>query len=89
MRGPARLLELIGLVYDAAVEPERWAECLTTLGKALRAPAIGLFPVVPGSLSTRASLCVGHEPEFLARFDAYYGRPEVNAEGTRLAPADA
>jgi DNA-binding CsgD family transcriptional regulator/PAS domain-containing protein len=79
MRESGQLLELIGLVYDAAVEPAGWTACLTALGRALHAPAIGLFPVTPGSLSTRASLCVGHGPEFLARYDAYYGRPEVNA----------
>jgi DNA-binding CsgD family transcriptional regulator/PAS domain-containing protein len=79
MRESGKLLELIGLVYDAAVEPAGWTACLTALGRALHAPAIGLFPVTPGSLSTRASLCVGHGPEFLARYDAYYGRSEVNA----------
>jgi DNA-binding CsgD family transcriptional regulator len=79
MTSSARLLELIGLAYDAAVDPEQWSACLTALGQALRAPAIGVFPVVPGSFSTRASLSVGHEPEFIARYDAYYGRPEVNA----------
>src|SRR4030095_8035133 len=79
MTSSARLLELIGLAYDAAVDPEQWSAWLTARGPAPRAPALGVFPVVPGSFSTRASLSVGHEPEFIARYDAYYGRPEVNA----------
>jgi DNA-binding CsgD family transcriptional regulator/PAS domain-containing protein len=79
--------QLIGLIYEAALEPERWPACLTMLGEVLRAPAIGLFPFSPGSLATRASVCVGHDPAFLARYDAYYGRPDVNAY-TRAAPSD-
>jgi DNA-binding CsgD family transcriptional regulator len=79
MRGSARLLRLIGLIYDAAAEPETWPACLETLREELRGQAVGFFPVVPGSLDTRASLTVGHEPEFLSRYDAHFGRPEVNA----------
>jgi DNA-binding CsgD family transcriptional regulator/PAS domain-containing protein len=79
--------EVIGLIYEAALEPEGWPACLTMLGEVLRAPAIGLFPLMPGSLATRASVCVGHDSEFLARYDAYYGRPDVNAYA-RAAPSD-
>jgi len=79
MRGSARLLQLIGLIYDAAAEPETWPSCLEALAGDLRALAIGFFPIVPGSLVTRASLTVGHDPGFLARYDAHYGQPEVNA----------
>ncbi len=86
MQSAARLLELIGLIYDAAVEPGTWPACLTRISEALRAPAIGFFPVVPGSLDTRAALSIGHEPEFLARYDAHYGRPEVNAYIQSVSP---
>jgi DNA-binding CsgD family transcriptional regulator/PAS domain-containing protein len=86
MRGSARLLQIIGLIYDAAAEPETWSDCLEMVREDLRAVAIGFFPVVPGSLATRASLSVGHDPEFLARFDAHYGRPEVNAYIQAVTP---
>jgi PAS domain-containing protein len=84
--GTTRLLELIGLIYDAAAEPKSWSACLGALGGALRAPAIGLFPLTPGSMSTRASLCVGHGPEFLASYNAYSGRPEVNPYTQSVTP---
>ena len=86
MPGTTQLLELIGLIYDAAAEPAGWSTFLGALGGALRAPAIGLFPFTPGSMNIRTSLCVGHGPEFLASFDAYYGRPEMNPYTQSVTP---
>jgi len=87
MVGSGRLLELIGLAYDAAADPTRWSECLTALGEALRCPAIGVFPLEPGRANTYAGMCVGHDPTLLARYDTYYGRPDVNPYIQRAHPS--
>ena len=91
MVGSGRLLDLIGLAYDAAADPTCWSACLSAVGEVLRCPAIGIFPIDPGPASSYAALCVGHDPALLARFDAYYGRPDVNpymqrVEASMLAP---
>src|SRR5262249_13508790 len=85
--GSGRLLGLIGLAYDAAADPTRWSECLTALGEALRCPAIGVFPLEPGRANTYAGMCVGHDPTLLARYDTYYGRPDVNPYIQRAHPS--
>src|SRR5262249_56408956 len=87
MVGSGRLLELIALAYDAAADPTRWSECLSALGEVLRCPAIGVFSLEPGRANSYASMCVGHDPALLARFDAYYGRPDVNPYTQRADPS--
>ena len=86
MVGSGRLLELIGLAYEAAADPSRWSACLAALGEALRCPAIGVFPLEHGGANSYASMCVGHDPVLLARFDTYYGRPDVNPYTQRAEP---
>jgi len=87
MVGSGRLLELIGLAYEAAADPARWSECLSALSEVLRCPAIGVFSLEPGRANSYASMCVGHDPALLARFDAYYGRPDVNPYTQRADPS--
>jgi DNA-binding CsgD family transcriptional regulator len=87
MVGSGRLLELIGLAYDAAADPTRWSACLAALGEALRCPAVGIFPLETGQASSYATLCVGHDPALLARYDTYYGRPDVNPYAQRVEPS--
>ena len=91
MVGSGRLLDLIGLAYDAAADPTLWSVCLSAVGETLRCPAVGIFPIEPGPAGSYATLCVGHDPALLARFDAYYGRPDVNpymqrVEASMLVP---
>ena len=87
MVGSGRLLDLIGLAYDAAADPTRWSACLSAVGEVMRCPAVGIFPIEPGPAGSYATLCVGHDPALLARFDAYYGRPDVNPYTQRADPS--
>src|SRR5262245_61966218 len=87
MVGSGRLLELIGLAYDAAADSTGWSECLAALGEALRCPAVGIFPLEPGVANSYAALCVGHDPVLLARYDTYYGRRDVNPYAQRVEPS--
>ena len=87
MVGSGRLLDLIGLAYDAAADPTRWSACLSAVAEVMRCPAIGIFPIEPGPASSYATLCVGHDPGLLVRYDAYYGRPDVNAYTQRADPS--
>src|SRR5262249_1027483 len=87
MVGSGRLLELIGLAYEAAADPARWSECLSALSEVLRCPAIGAFSLAPGRANSRASMWSGHDPALLPRFDASYGRPDVNPYPQRADPS--
>ncbi|HEV7735335.1 MAG TPA: helix-turn-helix transcriptional regulator [Candidatus Binatia bacterium] len=81
------LLDLLGVVYDAATDATGWERCLAALADALNCPAVGLFPMDPVSASTRITHNVGHDPAALVQYDAHYGRPDVNAYASQITPA--
>lgn len=86
MRGSSELLRLIGLVYDAAAEPARWLECLSAISDSVRCPGVGLFPMDPTTADSHATICVGHDPALLDRYETYYGQPGVNAYSRNVEP---
>jgi DNA-binding CsgD family transcriptional regulator len=86
MAGSDALLDLLGAVYDAATDPREWPRFLRTLADAVGCSAVGLFPMDAQSASSRVTHAHGHDPEAIARYDAHYGRPDVNAYAMNLKP---
>lgn len=87
MAGSDALLDLLGAVYDAATDAREWPRFLRTLADAVGCSAVGLFPMEAQSASTRITHTFGHAPDAIERYDAHYGRPEVNAYAMHVAPA--
>lgn len=87
MPGSDALLDLLGAVYDAATDAREWPRFLRALADAVSCSAVGLFPMDGQSSTTRVTHAVGHDPDAIARYDAYYGRPDVNAYAMRVTPA--
>ncbi len=72
-----QLSELIGLIYDCALEPSRWSEAMEAIGRALRSDALIL---TLNDLKEGRSLIdhsLGWTPEWRHRRDEHL--PEVNA----------
>jgi DNA-binding CsgD family transcriptional regulator len=79
--------ELIGLIHDLGAGPERWETVLAALGGLIGCPALGFFGLDATTGASRMTIAVGHDDHFRRAYEARWGRPEHNAYGGRVEPA--
>ncbi len=72
------VLDLIGQIYEAGVEPRLWDATLVRLGERFRANAGTLATMVSGSDQVSFSSEFGTDPEWLARYNQEFCKPELN-----------
>jgi len=72
------VIDLIGQIYEAGVEPRLWDATLVRLGERFRANAGTLATMVSGSNQVSFSSEFGTDPEWLARYNQEFCKPELN-----------
>jgi DNA-binding CsgD family transcriptional regulator/PAS domain-containing protein len=72
------VLDLIGQIYEAGVEPRLWDSTLVRLGERFGANAGTLATMVSGSNQVSFSSEFGTDPEWLARYNQEFCKPELN-----------
>ena len=66
-----RVLRLVGLIYDATLDPERWSDFLSELVETVNGHSASLWSVRPGgalAMLTTARM----DPEFIEQYTAHY-----------------
>jgi DNA-binding CsgD family transcriptional regulator len=71
------LLELIGLIYDAAEDASGWPRLLRSIGKALNGVSCGLAVDDRRGGRTQMHESHGLDPHYLNQYAAYYGTMDV------------
>ena len=72
------VIDLIGQIYEAGVEPRLWDSTLVRLGERFGANAGTLATMVSGSNQVSFSSEFGTDPEWLARYNQEFCKPELN-----------
>ena len=72
------VLDLIGQIYEAGIEPRLWDATLVRLGERFGANAGTLATMVSGSNQVSFSSEFGTDPEWLARYNQEFCKPELN-----------
>jgi PAS domain-containing protein len=72
------VIDLVGQIYEAGVEPRLWDETLLRLGERFGANGGILATTVDGSNRLSFSSEFGAEPEWQARYNQEFHKPEVN-----------
>jgi DNA-binding CsgD family transcriptional regulator/PAS domain-containing protein len=72
------VIDLVGQIYEAGVEPRLWDSTLVRLGERFRANAGTLATMVSGSNQVSFSSEFGTDPEWLARYNQEFCKPELN-----------
>jgi DNA-binding CsgD family transcriptional regulator/PAS domain-containing protein len=72
------VIELVGQIYEAAVEPRGWDATLMRLGERFRANGGILATTVGGSNQLSFSSEFGAEPAWQARYNQEFYKPELN-----------
>jgi hypothetical protein len=72
------VLELIGQIYEAGVEPRLWDATLARLGERFRANGGILATTVGGSNQLSFSSEFGGEPEWQDLYNREFHKPELN-----------
>lgn len=76
MPGTDDLLRLIGDIYDAALEPERWPDVVNRLGDAMRAtmPALGIYDLKTQTVSVVAPR---NDPDWLRSYFEHWAARNI------------
>jgi DNA-binding CsgD family transcriptional regulator/PAS domain-containing protein len=72
------VIDLIGQIYEAGVEPRLWDATMARLGERFRANGGILATTVGGSNQLSFSSEFGNEPEWQALYNREFHKPEVN-----------
>jgi DNA-binding CsgD family transcriptional regulator len=61
-----RLSDLIGMIYDCALDPAKWEPTLENINREFSFASCILGVIAPGATTNRCNVAVGYDPEWLA-----------------------